>query len=1344
MSDKTQNPDNLADHNNTIAGDIHVDGSIEGSLIVGSNNVVGYTAEQVSVLIKDFSTTFKPKPFDGRSPYKGLDYFEEEDAELFFGREQLVDDLVGKVKESRTLFVTGPSGSGKSSLVRAGLIHALKGGCLKDSERWLYGIMKPGREPTAELARVTAKLAGTTNAEDEISAKAASDPTILRRWCEIALGDGKNERIVLFIDQFEEIFTQINKENANTFIDLLDNAVSMENSRVILLLAMRSDFISTCTLYPRLNALYNRQNIQIGGMQPEELASAIAQPALHVGLRIDPELIARIINDMREEPGALPLMQFALKDLFDAQQSQGGIIALTLNDYLQRGGIHKALERYADNSFNKLDSHEQELARSIFTGLIEIGRGTPDTRRTALFDELVPVGTQSEEIKSIVRGLADARLITTDEIAGKDTVTISHEKLIDAWPWLKRLVNENRDLIALQNQITDDAKEWESHGKDISYLYVGVRLANVHEQLEEKGLVINELGKEFIEKGTENYVNELKEAKKREEHLLQLTNIAVARQLSAQAQAMIANRSSKQMIAVLLAIQSMKMLPSSESAQILLSSNFAAQLITRFTHDREVRSVTFSPDGKYVVSGSRDNTARVWEISSGKEMARMIHNFGVTAVAFSPDSKHVVSSSQDKTARVWEAITGKEVSRMLHEATVDIVTFSPDGKYVASGSQDKTARVWNPATGEEFARMPHDSIVNSVAFSPNGKYIVTGDNRTARVWRTGASRAEDLNNFGNRLVSFGLSLMKSLRNVFRIISGMRVQRVKAASFQEVARISHTDRVQSVAFSPNSKLVISASGDGTILVWEATTGKKKVHITHGHNVAPNAIDSNGIHIVSGSADHTARIWDITTGREIARMTHDLDVTSVSFSPDGKWVVSTSYDNTARVWEAATGQEVARMTHEKAVVAAAFSKDGRYIVSGGQDKTVQMWRASLTRKVVCLAHGHVVTSLSFSPKGIYLATGSIDHTVRVWKVGTGEEIARMAHDSSVNSIAFSPVEGAKYVVSGSFDRTARVWNIETGKEIARTIHESSVDFVTFSPDGKYVVSGGSDVVWIWEATTGQKIGLLGEVQQRNSVAFSPDGKYIVAGSSEGVAIVLLVGTGEQISHSICDSEVNSAAFSPDGNYLVCGCSGTAFVFETKSGTEISRITLGSGGGDIHLTADGYLAELVFPDRITSVAFSPNGKYVVAGMERFLSTNDNFAVVWEAETGREISRMAHNGNVCSIAFSPDSNYVISGGDNTARVWEALTGKEVARMTHESSVKCVAFSPDGLHVASGSEDKTARIWIWRVEDLISDACSRLPRNLTQTEWQQYIGDVLPYQAVCENLQFPPETPSL
>ena len=1322
-----------ADDHSIAFEEIHVAGNVGGDIRIG--HTIGYTADQVSVLLKQITTTLQPKKFDGRCPYKGLDVFEEEDAELFFGRERLVEDLIGRVKESRTVFITGPSGSGKSSLVRAGLIHALKHGKIKSSERWLYETMKPGREPIKDLALAFSRLK-SPELEDYFLAH-VGETDVLNKCAESVLSGRKDQRFVLFVDQFEEVFTQISGEEERlAFINMLAHAGTLETGRVIVLFAMRSDFVSNCATYPLLNELLSQEFRQIGAMQPEELVSAIALPARHVGLPIEDELIARIINDMKGEPGALPLMQFALKDLFDSQQEKGGVITLTLVDYLKHGGIHKSLERHADATFAKLSESEQELARSIFSGLIEIGRGTQDTKRTALFDELIPANMKAEDVLDIVQKLADARLIITDEQAGKETVTISHEKLIEAWPWLKKLVNENRDVIALQNEIANDAKEWDEHKRDASYLYTGARLLNSLEQLKAKKLALTSAAGEFVQasrirkqrgqltliSGVSTFFILLILAvvvfRDQAQANIKIANTAqaasteavaqkataqanaeeaLARQLAAEAKSIVTgDQSSKQMTAVLLAIQSMKIFPSSEAAQVLLNNNFAARPVAFMTHDGEVTSVAFSPNGKFVVSGGWDNTTRVWETATGKEVARISHNGNgrVNLVAFSSDGKYVVSGSDDNTARVWETATGKEVARITHDSPVYSVAFSPDGNYVVSGSVDGLACVWEALSGREVTCMTHNGTVNSVAFSPDGNYIVTGSwDDTARVW-------------------------------------------EVATGKEVARMTHSSDVFSVALNPNGDYVVSGSVDGTARVWEAFTGKEVARMTHNSWVDSVAFSPNGNYVVTGSQDHTARVWEAFTGKEVARMTHDDVVLSVAFSPDGKYVVSGSFggDNTARVWEAFTGKEVARMTHDGAVRSVAFSPNGDYVVSGSWDNTVRVWETATDKEVTRMMHDSGIWSVAYSPDGKYVVSGSYDFTARIWEVFTGKEVARITHDGYVDSVAFSP--DGKYVVSGSCDKvvgkncikgTALMWEASTGKEVARMTHQGTVRSVTFSPNGDYVVSGGDDgAALVWEAFTGKEVARITHDDVVHSVAFSPNGNYIVSGSHDHTARVWEAFTGKEIARMTHDDVVYSVVFSPDGKYVVSGSEDkTARVWEAFTGKEVARMTHNA--------------------TVNSAVFSLDGNYVVSG------SGDTSSRVWEAFTGKEVARMTHDSNVESVAFSPNGDYVISGSwDNTARVWETTTGKEVARMTHDEYVQSVAFSPDGEYVLSGSLDNTIRIWLWQPNDLIANACKDLPRNLTPIDWKKYIGDSLPYptkqeDATCPNLRIETEpTPTV
>ncbi len=821
------------------------------------------------------------------------------------------------------------------------------------------------------------------------------------------------------------------------------------------------------------------------------------------------------------------------------------------------------------------------------------------------------------------------------------------------------------------------------------------------------------ISNEFIAKTERaNAINEANARATAQAQAEERAKIALARQMVAQAQAIYAAQNSKQMIAVLLATQSMKLFPTSEATQILLSDNFTSHLISRMAHDGPVYSIALSPDGKYLVSGGSDTIVRVWEVATGEEVTRMIHDGRVITVAFSPDGKYVASSSdEDHTARVWEVVTSDEIVRINYEDEVTSIAFSPDGKYVVSGGCDRpnetsvscaqgTVRVVIISTGQEVTHMIHEDGVTAVAFSLDGKYVVSGSwDNTARVW-------------------------------------------EAMTGKEIARMTHdpfdfdaNDKVYSVAFSPDGKYVVSGSTDNTARVWEASTGKEIARMTHDGWIYDVAFSPDGKYVVSGSFDYAARVWEANSGKEVARIIHDDYVFSVAFSPDGKYVVSGSADFTARVWEAATGQEIARMTHDSSIDTVAFSPDGKFVVSGSRDGTTRVWNSSIGQEAARVALNDYISSAVLSSDGQYVISGGCNKidksictqgTAHVWEALTGKEttVASLAPDSYVNTIAFSP--DGKYMALGGCDAspctqgTVRVWEVSTGKDIALMTHDDFVTSVAFSPDGRYVVSGSADfTARVWELPTGKEVARMNPDSYVFSVAFSQDGKYVVSGNRDGTARVWEASTGKEIARmthepsvDIIANDVPVVAFSPDGRYVVSASyDNTVRVWEAFTGKAIVRVT--------------------HEDWVTFAIFSQDGKYVVSG------SRDGTARVWEASTGKEIARMTHEDSVNSVAFSPDGEYVVSASfDGTARVWEAFTGKEIARKMGGGST--VAFSPDGKYIFSKGLT-TAHMWMWQPNDLIANACIYLPRNLTYAEWRQ-IFPTEEYQIICQNLPIDPK----
>ena len=539
-------------------------------------------------------------------------------------------------------------------------------------------------------------------------------------------------------------------------------------------------------------------------------------------------------------------------------------------------------------------------------------------------------------------------------------------------------------------------------------------------------------------------------------------------------------------------------------------------------HDSRVTSVSFSPAGSRLATGSCDKTAPIWDAATGKQIQLFKgHDNWVTSVSFSPDGSRLATGSDDKTARIWDAATGKQIQLFKgHDSRVTSVRFSPDGSRLATGSDDHTARIWDAATGKQIQLFKgHDSLVTSVSFSPDGSRLATGsDDKTARIWDAA--------------------------------TGKQIQLFKG----------HDSVVTSVSFSPDGSRLATGSYDHTARIWDAATGKQ-IQLFKGHDslVTSVSFSPDGSRLATGSYDKTARIWDAATGKQIQLFKgHDSVVTSVSFSPDGSRLATGSYDKTARIWDAATGKQIQLFKgHDSRVTSVSFSPAGSRLATGSCDKTAPIWDAA-TGKQIQLFKGHDnwVTSVSFSPDGSRLATGSCDKTARIWDAATGKQIQLFkGHDSRVTSVSFSP-DGSRLATTGSYDSTARIWDAATGKQIQLFKgHDDWVTSVSFSPAGSRLATGSYDkTARIWDAATGKQIQLFkGHDSVVNSVSFSPDGSWLATGSDDNTARIWDAATGKQIQlFKGHDNWVTSVSFSPAGSRLATGSDdNTARIWDAATG-------------------------------------------------------------------------------------------------------------------------------------------------------------------------------------------------
>jgi WD40 repeat protein/serine/threonine protein kinase len=604
-------------------------------------------------------------------------------------------------------------------------------------------------------------------------------------------------------------------------------------------------------------------------------------------------------------------------------------------------------------------------------------------------------------------------------------------------------------------------------------------------------------------------------------------------------------------------------------------------------HDAIVLAVAFSPDGRWIVSGSPDATAKLYDVATGRPVCPpLVHPDTVFAVAFSPDGRTVLTGCADGQARLWDAASGKPMGQTFpHTNRVLGVAFSPDGKLVATGSHDKTARLWETDTGRPLTEpLEHGDIVRGVAFRPDGKAIATAsDDKTARLWEVPSGRL-----LGEPLVHEEI-----VRAVAFSPDGKRLATGcsdKCGHLWDVATgkrlgqpMQHEEKVMAVAFSPDGTSLVTSGDDNTVRFWQATTGlplapplrhqapvravacspdgsqfatgsfdcivrlwdvPRITFLNHPDVVHGIAFSPDSRILLTGNVDGKARIWDVATRKPLdPPLHHDRAIYLVAISPDGQTALTSGWDGSLRLWNLATRELRHQLPNPKRVFAAAFSHDSRRVLTGGEDHTARLWDVATGRSLIPpLEHQYFVASVAFSRDGKTLLTGSHDGTVRLWEAATGRALAPVfRHPSPAWRAEFSP--DCKTVLTGSQDRTARLWDATTGNPIGTPLsHFHVVNAATFSPDGKWVVTGSVDkTARLWQASTQKTVGsAMNHADSVICAVFSPDGQFILTGSFDKTAQLWELPTcnrlGPPFLHNESLDAFDAAAFSPDGRQMV----------------------------------------------------------------------------------------------------------------------------------------------------------------------------------------------------------------
>jgi WD40 repeat protein/serine/threonine protein kinase/DNA-binding SARP family transcriptional activator len=1147
------------------------------------------------------------------NPYKGLLAFQETDAGVFFGRESLVERLLAKFVgnsrapetnghsrgEGRFLAVVGPSGGGKSSLVKAGLIPALRAGRSPGSENWFIVEMLPGTHPLEELEATLLRVA--VNPPPSLISQLREDERGLVRAVKRVLPGGEEAELVLVIDQFEEVFTLAeNREDGRFFMDSLVSAVSDPRGRVRVVITLRADFYDRPLMVPVFSELVRAGTEVVVPLTAEELVAAIQKPAARVGARFEDGLVPRIVADVSEQPGALPLLQYSLTELFERRE--GG--QLTKAGYQQIGGVLGALSRRAEAIYQGLDSSQQAVARQVFLRLVTLGEGDEDTRRRTLRSELETLedlpGQVEGSVEVVVDAFGRARLLAFDRDPASrgPTVEVAHEALLREWARLRRWLEESREDIRMQRLVGQLAKDWEGAGRDASFLLRGGRLELIEHWREATQIALTRTEQAYLEASlAEREARQVEEAARQEHQaalerrsrnflralilVMTLATVlslylagfafrqrddaqqaalaeaaarrdATARELVGFAKAELQNPTDPTFnLELLLARQSVLTtwqadqthLPEAELA--LRDAINAAPILDKklLGHTSRVNFAAWSPDGERVVSAGADGKALVFDAESERQLFALTgHTSEINTAAWSPDGRRILTASQDRTVRVWDSSSGKQVSLYPFGAAAASAMWSPDGArlLVASGG---TVQILDAQTGKVLLQVQGvTGDFNFAAWDPTGARIAACDNiNMIQVWDAaiGARLGEPLNPNLGPVNSVQWSHSGRYLLSTHLDNLARIWDTQQQS--PPLDLPHQAEVKFAAWSPDDSQVATATADGRITIWDAQTGQQLRSWRVNELILWSlAWSPDGSKILTGDGDGAARIWEAQSLQQQNSLLLPRPVLSVAWSPDGTYLLDAGgLTLAANLWNPAENS-TDQLQHPASVSAVAWSPDSSQFATASQD-TIYIWDTASRQKIKNWpAHNGTIQSLAWDKSGRYLASGSQDKTAKVWDLSLPDPkqapVVLKGHTKAVRSVSWSP-DGTR-LVTGSSDGTARIWELQTGEPMITLSHGDEVNAVTFSPDGEMVLTASSDqTARIWDAQSGELLHtLLGSSSPILSAAWSPDGSRVATAGEDGSVLLWDPYTGTQIEKAAQHTaEVWSLAWSPDGNQL-----------------------------------------------------------------------------------------------------------------------------------------------------------------------------------------------------------------
>jgi WD40 repeat protein len=1188
------------------------------------SSIQNWRAAIHDVLAKEASETeltappTKTDPSAKACPYKGLAAYQPEDAHRFYGREVLIDELVRRLQLQKVLIVGGPSGSGKSSLVRAGLIPAVKAGAIMGSESWRIVLLTPGRDPMAELhfqlERALPQGTRSTISLDDLMAR----PSLARHIGQL---EGADSPILVCIDQFEELFTLSPAAQKAKLIEALSAMTDPAHSSIRLVIAVRADFYAACAQVPWLAERITDNQVLVGPMTDAELRRAIAEPARRAGLHLERGLADAVINEAGQEVGALPLVAHALVETWMRRKGS----TMTLEGFRAAGGVAGAISQTADLTFeHRFDEAEKAASKRLFLRLVTPGEGTTDARRILARSE-IDHDPGATVLHNVVEGLTEARLLTVNDA----TVQIAHEALLRTWPRLRNWIEESRDNLRTRQRISRAAEEWIAENRDQDRLYRGTPLLSALDWMEKNADQLGDLERSFIEASVQARDRERAALEAEEHRRRRLRRIATgalallaAGATAASAVAFLAFRDAKsnkeladvatveanERFAVALGAVANELVEEDPLLALYLAGEAAARapdnapgydarsslLAARYALSKggpallgspvsagDARVIALSADGALLAVGGRDGSLDLIDAVTRKSTGPTVrgHKGGIEDLDFRPDGRMFASVGDDGLVQLWPVEGGTIGEAQTVARFHDVVwgvRFDPAGSTIATASEDGTVRLWD-AIPDAPARPPlirRTGDFLSMAFSPDGKGLVAGNGEG------------DIHGWS---LPDGTPLFEPIRGV------------------------HTSDIWKLVFDPNGRAFATSSSDGKSILF-AYPGGKMI----GPAVAPND-----------------------------------EINGVAFSADGKILFGGGADGGLRLWDVEHGALKAKTPsgHNAPIIDLEVSGARNLIATLGTDQLIRFWRLE---SMVPLASeyqvgGHAAKGVAFSPDGQWLAAGDDAGNVELWKVGTAQPPMLLSgHQQQVWALAFSP--DGKHLLSGDRSGKVRIWDSASGAtEATIDAGPSAVWSISVSPDGTQFAAASEMGVRLWDLKTHAPLAEIGHGLARiTRAAWSPDGSRLAIASTDARVRLWNAKTDRLEREIAVDRDVVwSAAFSHDGRRLATASGDeTVTLWEVETGAKIATLTGHSGGAtDVAFLGDD--ATLVVTDRSGRLHF------------------------WDALSGRQLIEpwQAHQDTSWRIAVHPDGvRFATAGDDGYVRVWDDLSVERACDISRDA----------------------------------------------------------------------------